>query len=114
MVNKCINSKILPEFLIFLIFTFLCIIINFVLFSFEFKTLLNNTNIPKDCSYYIILSFLILYLFIFSFEIFIVASLICQRISAKISSKKKVTLEENLIKIKDNEEQIGNHNNVNN
>ena len=113
-INKCINSKILPEFLIFLIFTFLCIIINFVLFSFEFKTLLNNTNIPKDCSYYIILSFLILYLFIFSFEIFIVASLICQRISAKISSKKKVTLEENLIKIKDNEEQIGNHNNINN
>ena len=83
-INKCINSKILPEFLIFLIFTFLCLIINLVLFSFEFKTLLTNTKISKDCSYYIILSFLILYLFIFSFEIFIVGSLICQRISAKI------------------------------
>ena len=113
-INKCINSKILPEFFIFLIFTFLCIIINLILFSFEFKTLLTNTNIPKDCYYYILLSFLILYLFIFSFEIFILGSLICQRISAKLSSRKKVTLEENLIKIKDNEEQIGNHNNVNN
>ena len=113
-INKCINSKIFIEFFIFLILTILCFIINSILFSFELKRIMKNKSISKDYSYYILLSFLILYLFIYVFGIFIVGSLIYQRISEKILAKKKMTLEDNLINIKNIEEENGNKININN
>ena len=114
-INKCINSKIIPEFIIFLLITLLSLIINLVLFYFELKRILLNKNISKNYTYYISISFLILYLFIFCFGIAIVGSLLYQRFVNKIKSKKKMTLEENLLNQKINEDEVvEKNNNINN
>ena len=91
------------------------LIINLVLFYFELKRILLNKNISKNYTYYISISFLILYLFIFCFGIAIVGSLLYQRFVDKIKSKKKMTLEENLLNQKINEEEVvEKNNNINN
>ena len=111
-INKCINSKIIPEFLIFLLITLLCLIINLIAFYFELKRILLNKSNSKNYIYYIKISLLSLYLFIFCFGSAIIGSLLYQRFVEKISSKKKMTLEENLLNKKNNEDEIGEKNNI--
>ena len=114
-INKCINNEILPEFIIFLLITLLCLSINLALFFLEIKKILFNKNISRDFSYYLNISLLLLYLFIFSFGIAIIVSLLYQRLIDKIKSKKKMTLEENLLNTKNNEDDgIEKHNIINN
>ena len=105
-INKCINSKIIPEFIAFLIITLICLIINLVAFVIELKNILMSNNYDKDYLYYICLIFLAFYLFIFSLGIVTITSLLCERIVGKIRSTKKMTLEENLLyNIKSEEDQ---------
>ena len=114
-INKCINTKIIPEFIIFLLIILLGLIINLVSFYFELKRILLNKNISKNYTYYISISLLILYLFIFCFGIAIIGSLLYQRLVDKIKSKKKMTLEENLLNQKINEDEVvEKNNNINN
>ena len=113
-INKCINSKIIPEFITFLIITLICLVINLYVFYFEFKRIITNKNISKDFSYYFSLIAITLYLFIFGFGIAIITSLLYERLVEKIKSKKKITLEENLLNKKNYEEENEKHNCINN
>ena len=111
-INKCINAKILPEFFCFLILTLISLIINLVLFFNEFKKAKNEKETPRNYYHYISLIILITYIFIFSFGIAIITSLLYERIIGTIFAKKKITLEENLLNKKNNEDEI-NINNIN-
>ena len=110
-INKCINAKIMPEFFCFLILTLISLIINLVLFFKEFTKFKNEAE-TKNYYYYISLFVLVIYIFIFSFGIAIITSLLYERIIGKIFAKKKITLEENLLNKKNNEDDI--EKNINN
>ena len=114
-INKCINSKIIPEFICFLIITLTTLVINLILFFKEFQRIKNDEGMKKNYYYYICLFVFIIYIFIFSFGIAIISSLLYERIIEKIYAKKKITLEENLLNKKNNDDEIEkNINNSNN
>ena len=112
-INKCINSKIFYEFIAFLIIMFTFLLINLISIFIEFKRIV-KTNKNKNYSYYIGLVILTIYLFIISFGFAIVSSLLYERFIEKISSKKKMTLEENLLNKKNNEDEGDKINIINN
>ena len=112
-INKCINSKIFYEFIAFLIIMFTFLLINLISFFIEFKRIV-KINKNKNYSYYIGLVILTIYLFIISFGIAIVSSLLYERFIETISSKKKMTLEENLLNKKNSEDEGDKINIINN
>ena len=103
-INRCINGKILPEFISFVILTLICLTINFVLFFIEVKKYKENKGVPKNVAYYTNILLLVIYLFIFAFGIAIILSILYDRFIDKICYRKKMTLEEKLLSKKISEE----------
>ena len=103
-INRCINGKILTEFISFVILTLICLTINFVLFFIEVKKYKENKRVPKNVAYYTNILLLVIYLFIFAFGIAIILSILYDRFIDKICYRKKMTLEEKLLNKKISEE----------
>jgi hypothetical protein len=96
-INRCINDNIYAQFIIFLVFLLIDLIINFVCFLFVIKNLLKEKQENKDNIYYIKGIFVSGYLFIFFFGISMISRMLWERFRGKLSSRKKLTLEENLL-----------------
>ena len=111
-INKCINNNNYFEFILFLVIMLIDLLINFFLFLIELKNIMKNKN-QKNIVFYLKLCFLSLYLIIFIFGITLISRMLLERIRGKLSSKKKLTLEENLLNKKNTEEELEEENNIN-
>ena len=95
-INKCINDNIYFQFILFLIVLLINLIINFVCFLMEIKNIL-KTNQQRNYIYYLKIILLSAYLLVFIFGMTMISRMLWERIKGKISTKKKLTLEENLL-----------------
>lgn len=111
-INKCINNNIYMQFIIFLIVLLSDLVINFIIFIFEIKNFLKIIKTENNNLNYLKIISLLIYLFIFSFGILMISMMLFERIKAKLSSKTKLTLEENLINKKTTEDECEDENKI--
>ena len=113
-INKCINANINIQFICFLVFLLTDLIINLVWFLIEIKDLIKEKPENKDYLYYFESVLVLVYLSIFCFGICMIGRMLWERIRGKLSSRKKLTLEENLLNKKHLEDECEDEKNKNN
>ena len=96
-INKCINANINIQFICFLVLLLIDLIINLIWFLIVIKDLIKEKPVNRDYLYYFESVFVLVYLFIFCFGICMICRMLWERIQGKLSSRKKLTLEENLL-----------------
>ena len=107
-INKCINNNIYYQFITFLIILIIQLIIDFYLFVIEIIKIIKKR---RDIDNNLIMICLIVYLLIFGFGIILISRLLLERIKGKLYSNQKLTLEENLLNKKNNDDECNDEKN---